>query len=252
MSIYRGFKFRYVQTWLHSLDPRAKFLVAVFIAGLSLVFDQFIPLLIIFGSLIPIAYTGKILRELFTTIKGLSFLAVLIFAVNLIFIFFGSGKPLEFPAAMALRFVILVSAFSIFFLATSPDEFSLALQQSRIPFDIVFALTMAMRFVPVLASELQSIADAQRSRGLELDKGNLIVRVKRRIPLLIPLIVNSVRRSLEIAEAMESRGYGLGIPRTSLYTLRFRKKDFMVVVLVLLLAILTLHVKLYVQIPLIF
>jgi energy-coupling factor transport system permease protein len=249
MTFYRGFKFKHAQTWLHRLDPRAKFLVAVLMAGLSLVFDQLIPLLIVFSSLIPLAYSGRVLRELFTTLKGLSFLAALIFAVNLVFIFLGSTKPLEFPAAMTVRFIVLVSAFSIFFLVTPPDEFSLALQRSRIPFDIVFALTMAMRFVPVLASELQSIADAQRSRGLELDKGNFILRIKRRIPLLIPLIVNSVRRSLEIAEAMESRGYGSGIQRTSLYTLRFGKKDFIVIILTILLAALTIYVKLYVSIP---
>jgi energy-coupling factor transport system permease protein len=62
--------------------------------------------------------------------------------------------------------------------------------------------------------------DAQKSRGLELEKGNLLRRVRNMIPVLIPLVVNSVVRSGELAEAMESRAYG-AVPRpTSLVEYR--------------------------------
>jgi len=249
LMTYKGFMFKKGETGLHKLDPRVKFLISLSFVVCSLLFEELVVLAVLTLAMVPLASRGGVLKEWLSTLRGLAFLAVLIFAINLVFIFFGSGKSWEFPAAMALRFVVVVSSFSLFFLVTAPDEFGLALQQSRIPFDVVFALTMAFRFVPVLALEVQSIADAQRSKGLELDSGNLIMRIKRRIPLLIPLIVSSVKRSLEIAEAMEARGYGSGNPRTSLYKLKFRRVDLAVTVLTLAVLASAVYFRLYLPIP---
>ena len=110
---------------------------------------------------------------------------------------------------MALRFLTLMTSFSIFFLTTSPDELGLALEQSHVPYEFSFAFTTAVRFVPVLANEAQMIMDSQKARGLELEKGNFLKRIRNYIPILIPLIVGAIRRSLELAEAMEARGFGL-------------------------------------------
>jgi energy-coupling factor transport system permease protein len=128
--------------------------------------------------------------------------------------------------SLAFRFIVLMSSFSIFFLTTSPDDLSLALQQSHIPYEFCFAFTTAIRFVPVLANEAQTIMDAQKSRGLELEKGNFLKRIRNFIPILIPLIVGAIRRSLELAEAMESRAFGAKKERTSLYLLRMRRSDW--------------------------
>lgn len=249
MMAFKGFMFKRGSSLLHRLDPRVKFLISVVFIVCSLLFEELIVLAVLTLALIPLAFKGGVLREWLSTLKGLSFLALLIFAVNLVFIFFGYGKSWEFPAAMALRFLVVVSAFSLFFLVTSPDEFALALKQSRIPFDVVFALTMALRFVPVLAMEIQSIADAQRSKGLELDRGNLVARIRNRVPLLIPLIVSSVKRSLEIAEAMEARGYGSGKPRTSLYKLTFKRSDLVITLLTLAALCLALYLRASLSIP---
>jgi energy-coupling factor transport system permease protein len=69
------------------------------------------------------------------------------------------------------------------------------------------------------------IMDAQKSRGLELEKGNVLKRVRNMIPVLIPLVVNSVVRSGELAEAMESRAYGAVPKPTSLVEYRARTAD---------------------------
>ncbi len=68
--------------------------------------------------------------------------------------------------------------------------------------------------------------DAQRSRGLELDRGNFLARIRNYVPILLPLIINSIRRSLELAEAMESRAFGATRDRTNLYELRMGKSDY--------------------------
>jgi len=142
---------------------------------------------------------------------------------------------------MSIRFLTLVASFSWFFLTTSPDDLGLALERSKVPYELCFAFTTAVRFVPVLADEAQTIIDAQRSRGLELDKGNLLKRIKNYLPILIPLIVNAIRRSLELAEAMESRAFGSEAERTSLYVLKMHLSDYLIVIIAFTILILAIY-----------
>jgi energy-coupling factor transport system permease protein len=150
---------------------------------------------------------------------------------------------------MTLRFLVLVESFSVFFLTTSPDHLGLALEQSHIPYEFCFAFTTAVRFVPVLAEEAQTIMDAQKARGLELERGNFLKRVRNYIPILIPLIVGAIRRSLELAEAMESRAWGASEKRTNLYVLKLKRNDYLLVLISVLMLILAVYVWLYVPIP---
>jgi len=141
----------------------------------------------------------------------------------------------------------LVESFSVFFLTTSPDHLSLALEQSRVPYEFTFAFTTAVRFVPVLAEEAQTIMDAQKARGLELERGNFMKRVRNYIPVLIPLIVSAIRRSLELAEAMESRGWGASKKRTNLYVLKMREGDWMLIIISIILLVTAIYVRFFVS-----
>ncbi|MFQ6053098.1 MAG: energy-coupling factor transporter transmembrane component T family protein, partial [Candidatus Bathyarchaeia archaeon] len=85
--------------------------------------------------------------------------------------------------------------------------------------------------------------DAQRSRGLELERGSILARIRNYIPILLPLIINSIRRSLELAEAMESRAFGASRDRTNLYELKMGARDYAV----LIASVLALAVAVYVR-----
>ena len=145
--------------------------------------------------------------------------------------------------------MVLVESFSVFFLTTSPDHLGLALEQSRIPYEFCFAFTTAVRFVPVLAEEAQTIMDAQKARGLELEKGNFLKRIRNYIPILIPLIISAIRRSLELAEAMESRAWGAIKKRTNLYVLRIRRADYLLISISILILLVGLYARFYVPMP---
>jgi len=150
---------------------------------------------------------------------------------------------------MTLRFIVLIESFSVFFLTTSPDHLGLALEQTRIPYEFCFAFTTAVRFVPVLAEEAQTIMDAQKARGLELERGNFLKRIRNYIPILIPLIVSAIRRSLELAEAMESRAWGATKKRTNLYVLKMHRGDFVLIVITILILAVAIYIHLSFRIP---
>jgi energy-coupling factor transport system permease protein len=254
MSVFSGLKFRKVHSPIHNLDPRIKFVYVCSIFAVAISFWEILPLLTLFLLQIPFVLIAGVRREWLRSMRGAAFLATIIFLTNFIFAFIGAGyvfsaKSLENALAMTLRFVVLVESFSVFFLTTSPDHLGLALEQTRVPYELVFAFTTAVRFVPVLAEEAQTIMDAQKARGLELERGNFLKRIRNYIPILIPLIVSAIRRSLELAEAMESRAWGATKKRTNLYVLRMHKGDIALIAITIGIIALAIYVRLFIAIP---
>jgi len=254
MSVFDGLKFRKVYSPIHDLDPRVKFVYVISVFAVAIIFSQILPLLFLFALQIPFVLLARVQRQWLRSLRGATFLAIIIFAVNVGTSFFYSGYKVtpvavENAVALTLRFVVLVESFSVFFLTTSPDHLGLALEESRVPYEFAFAFTTAVRFVPVLAEEAQTIMDAQKARGLELEKGGLMKRIRNYIPVLIPLIVSAIRRSLELAEAMESRAWGATKKRTNLYSLRLRKGDYALLAITIGILVASVYVRIYVPIP---
>jgi len=254
MSVFSGLKFRKVHSPIHDLDPRIKFIYvcAVFVA--AILFWELLPLIVLFFAQMPFVLLAGVKREWLRSMRGAVFLAAIIFLTNFAFSFIGANftitpKNVENAVALTLRFVVLIESFSVFFLTTSPDHLGLALEQTHIPYEFVFAFTTAVRFVPVLAEEAQTIMDAQKARGLELEKGNFLKRIRNYIPILIPLIVSAIRRSLELAEAMESRAWGATKNRTNLYVLRVHEGDLVLIAVTLVIVLAAVYVRLYIAVP---
>ena len=254
MSVFNGLKFRKVYSPIHNLDPRIKFINVCAIFVTAILFSEIMPLVALLLIQIPFVALAKVGSQWLQSMRGAAFLAAIIFATNLLFSYIGAGyvlkdENLEKAIALTLRFVVLVGSFSVFFLTTSPDHLGLALEQSHVPYEFVFAFTTAVRFVPVLAEEAQTIMDAQKARGLELERGNFLKRIRNYVPILIPLIVSAIRRSLDLAEAMESRAWGATEKRTNLYVLKMHNGDFVLVAVTVGLLALAVYVRFFVQIP---
>jgi energy-coupling factor transport system permease protein len=254
MSLFEGLKFRSSSSKIHLLDPRAKFFYVCILFVTAILFNELIPLLLIFLIQIPIVLMARIKSEWLRSMRGSLLFSVIIFATNAVSsYFYGSQEPLysiiERSLAMTVRFIVLIESFSIFFLTTSPDHLGLALQQSGIPYDFCFAFTTAVRFIPVLAEEAETIMDAQKARGLELEKGNFLRKIRNYIPILVPLIVSAIRRSLELAEAMESRAWGASPKRTNLYELKIKRGDYYLIILSSILLLVSIYVRTSILIP---
>jgi len=252
--MFDGFKFRSVSSPVHTMDPRAKFIYVCALFSVAVMFNQLIPLLVLFVIQIPFVVLAGVQKEWLRSMKGSAMFAVIIFTMNLLSLYFyGSYGSLpaiiERSLAMTVRFLVLIESFSVFFLTTSPDLLGLALEQSHVPYELCFAFTTAVRFVPVLAEEAQTIMDAQKARGLELEGGNFIKKIRNYIPILIPLIVNAIRRSLELAETMESRAWGATKNRTNLYVLKIGGKDIYLILVSTVIFVVSVYVSIYVQVP---
>lgn len=79
--------------------------------------------------------------------------------------------------------------------------------------DFGVTLSLALRFVPLVAEELERIRLAQRARGVRFDTGGVISRVRAWAAVVTPLAVSLFRRADALSEAMDARCYTGGSRR---------------------------------------
>jgi energy-coupling factor transport system permease protein len=220
MWLSGGFIFRRGTSPYHRLDPRVKLLISALMFVTTLLVRTVYELALVLAFMIGVAAVATVLRRVGRTMMLTALFSAFIFFLNILF-----TRNLESSLLYAVRFVAIVVSTSLFFITTSPDELEQVMKTFRLPRDVVFAFVTAVRFIPVMMLDTIQIMDAQKSRGLELEKGNILRRVRNMIPILIPLVVNSVVRSGELAEAMESRAYGAVPKPTSLVQYRANAVD---------------------------
>jgi energy-coupling factor transport system permease protein len=134
-----------------------------------------------------------------------------------------AGEPAT-GARVAAR-LIAVASLSVVFAHTANGEALVAgLRALRVPYPMVFTLVAGARFVPSLTADLASLRDAARLRGLELDGPPWRQLAGWRV-VLVPLLVGTVRRGLQLGEAMEARAFGASAGRTVRHQLRWRRRD---------------------------
>jgi energy-coupling factor transport system permease protein len=220
MWLSGGFIFRRGTSSYHRLDPRVKLLISALMFVTTLLVRSLYELAFVLAFMVALAAVATVLRRVLRTMSLTALFSGFIFVINFLI-----TRNLETSLLYALRFVAIVVSTSLFFITTSPDELEQVMKTFRLPRDVVFAFVTAVRFIPVMLLDTIQIMDAQKSRGLELEKGNVLRRVRNMIPILIPLVVNSVVRSGELAEAMESRAYGAVPKPTSLAAYRASATD---------------------------
>ena len=253
-TLLQGLQFYPGRSFVHRLDPRVKLTLSTVLLITTLLYlEVTVITIIIFVEAFLAAVSGTI-RRWVKTIYGAAPLIVMVFLMNYLvraFSYGGFYDPSAFYESFAAsyRLIAFLASFSIFFLTTTPEELGMTLTKLRIPYMYSFAFISAIRFTPILAEELQTIMDAQRSRGLELDKGGPLSRVKKYIPILVPLIVNVLRRSYELAEAMEVKCFGASKKRTFLKELKMKPMDFAALAIILLCFGAAVYIRLFCRLP---
>ncbi len=232
------------ESFLHKLDPRIKIVTLVLLIAVifikityPIVIFSFVFLIInILVTRIPILYFIKGQKPIII-FAFITFLLNSLLIPGTILIQYGklsvSIEGLYLGGLMALRLVIIVSYSALITYTTSPVQFSDGLSSlfkpaSRIGFPVQqlsIIISIALRFIPILALEADKIIKAQTSRGAKFDHGNIIKRIYSIIPILIPLLINAIKKADELAIAMEARCFN-SYKRSKMKKLTLTKYDF--------------------------
>ena len=93
--------------------------------------------------------------------------------------------------------------------------------------EIAMMISIALRFIPTLIEETQRIMKAQASRGVDMENGKLMEKVRAILSLIVPLFVSAFQRAEDLAYAMEARGYIPNRPRSRYKQLKMSGKDYL-------------------------
>ena len=236
-----------VESPIHRLDPRVKIVLLVaLITGIFLAANlvAYVPVILFLALITRLSRVP--VKMMVKGLKPLRFILILTFLLNLFFL------PGETPLAdlgfavitreaaltavhYSLRLVLLVLMSSLLTLTTPPIVLTDGLERLLSPLRVIhfpahemaMMMSIALRFIPTLLEEADKIMKAQTARGADFESGNLIVRAKAMVPLLVPLFVSAFRRAGDLAMAMEARCYHGGEGRTRLRVLKCGKADYL-------------------------
>ncbi len=103
----------------------------------------------------------------------------------------------------------------------------------RITPKLALLLSMTLSFVSKFISQLKTVRTAQYTLGHDISTGSLIKRVRNGIRILSAMIQWSLENSVDTADSMKSRGYGLK-KRTSYSIYKILRHDVIFISLILL------------------
>lgn len=239
------------ESFVHKLDPRTKLVfLIVYICAIFTATDFWglgACAVVLFGG---IAFSGVPVKSLFRSVKAVLFLLIFMSALNL---FFHAGtetvtiggialkwgivditkEGVLFTVFFALRLLMLVISSAILTLTTTPVALTDGLESLLTPlkwlhvpvYILTLIMSIALRFIPTLMDETDRIMNAQKARGADFEHGSLFARAKAIVPVLLPLLLSSLRRAEELGEAMETRCYSSETERSKYKKLTFSYRD---------------------------
>ena len=222
------------KSFFHSLDPRTKIflLFVTFVIGLFYqhpLYSFSVFILVLLHGLLSKSLIN--LKAVWKLILLISFLTILIWSLTAngrTHLFWKvSVESFLYGISSAIKISLMIIAGVIFLSTTKNEEISLGLIKMGIPYRMSFAFSTALRLVPMLAGTGATVIQAQRSRGLDLDEGNILERIKKYIPLLVPIFLSTIRNTNLLAQALESKGFGYSGKRTFYIMPEFKTADYL-------------------------
>ncbi|WP_127114565.1 energy-coupling factor transporter transmembrane component T family protein [Shimia sediminis] len=185
---------------LHRMSPGPKML-ALMVGATALFLNQ--SLVVTLAALIVVLGLYRLaqltMKQAWQQLRPLLWIFVLFFALQWWF----SGVTLA--AYVVLRLAALILLASLVTLTTRSsdmiDTMTWALGVLRPlgvnPAKIGLAISLALRFIPVLAQITQDVREAQKARGLE----------RSVIAVAMPVAIRTLKMADDISDAIDSRGY---------------------------------------------
>ncbi len=120
--------------------------------------------------------------------------------------------------------MVLIIPLGIF--TTDINDMVVGMVKAKIPYKIVFIFSSTLRFLPLLLEEIQGILEAQRLRGLALEKMSIIKKVTVYATIAVPLILNAMAKSQKLEVVLQSKAFSGSSKRTYLHESILTQTDY--------------------------
>jgi energy-coupling factor transport system permease protein len=230
-------------SFVHKTDPRVKIFLMGLGIGVSFRMDT-LPKLAAFSLVcVLLGLASRVpFRKL---LQGLAPFLWLFAFTAILHVFMTPGDPiawipyatwqgLQGGARVGFQLVFAIWLSTLTTLTTSPLDMVWAmewylrpLKLLKVPVDEIALLVMlAIRFIPILFDETDRILKAQKARGVDIESGWILRKVRSLVPILVPLLHGVFRRADDLAVALTLRGYSPGIERSRMKQMKARAQDY--------------------------
>jgi energy-coupling factor transport system permease protein len=238
---------------VHRLDPRVKLILGVFLVVAAVTISSLVSALILTGAVILGLHLARVqLRLAFAPLKVMLIFLFILALIQLLTIpqfrtdadvIFQRGvlkitdRSIVSAILLIVRFVVIVLGLSLFSFSTSSSEvihgiehFLRPLQKIGFPaHELALTAHISLHFLPILVGEAEQLMMAQAARGADFGyrKWNFLRKIRKMLPLLVPLFIVSLKHAQNMTRAMESRCYTGGAGRTHFVRLQLQLADYL-------------------------
>jgi energy-coupling factor transport system permease protein len=214
-------------TVVHQVDSISKILYIIISIAIPIILPYQTVALLCVGVSIFLLLIGKVFKKVIPLISFSMLILISIVVIQGLFkvgnktpafhigniTFYKEG--LLFALEICLRVINILCAFSILVLTTKPSDLIESLVRRGLSPKIGYVLASVLQIIPQMTATMETITDAQRSRGMETE-GKLSVRIKAFLPLIGPVVMNSLINTRERSMALEVRAFNSRSKKTFL------------------------------------
>jgi len=212
-------------TVVHKVDPISKMLYIIISIAIPIILPYKKIGLLCMGVSIILLLIAKVFKKVIPLISFSMIIMLSIIIIQGLFkasnktpvfhigsaIFYKEG--LLFALEICIRVINILCAFAILVLTTKPSDLIECLVRRGLSPKIGYVLSSVLQIIPQMTATMETITDAQRSRGMETE-GKLSVRIKAFLPLIGPVVMNSLINTRERAMALEVRAFNSKASKT--------------------------------------
>lgn len=219
----------------HRLNPITKIIISVLICVGCFACNNLIVLCFFPIFDLILSSFGKILPETARMLKGLLKVSIFIFVLQLIFVRDGEAvkfipfityKGLETAASVVLKLIGATLPLASMLKITKLNDLSnVMVVKMHIPYKYAFAVTQSIHFIPCFMNDMYDIMEAQKARGVDFDTKNVFRKIGLIVPLCVPLLISSVKKTNSAAVAAKLRGFELRTRERCFYVPSFSVID---------------------------
>ena len=206
---------------IHRMNPVAKLLFAILFAITCFCTGNLIFLCAMLAIAIACAASCGMIRQTLGLMKAV-FVFSLILAILLLLTtpsgdrlvdlpwgYIGTGSILAAVTTIVRLEAAAIPLFLTFYVTKVSDLSNSVVKVLHVPYRYAFTFASTVHFIPVFMNDMKSIMETQTARGIEFDVGGIVNKIRLMVPLCVPLLVSSVRKTNSSAIAAEVRGFNL-------------------------------------------
>ncbi len=207
-------------SFLHKMNPVAKLIAAFLLVIACFATSNFVLLAVVLAIDVFLAVQCNMVKQTIGLARAVAIFSILLAVIALLFTpqgdvlvalpwgYIGTGSVLAAVLIIVRLVACAVPLFLVFYVTKMNDMANSLVKVLHVPYKYAFTFMSTVHFIPVFMNDMAGIMEAQTARGVEFD-GGLVKKIRLMVPLCVPLLVSSVRKTNSAAIAAEVRGFNL-------------------------------------------